>query len=374
MKDKCPECGADLDKHYRDQVTKQLKEEHEKEKEELYLELNKKLDKTKLENLKLKADQEQNIEIIKAELKQQVSNEFSEERLEFQKQKIKLQGELSNLQKSKKTEIEIEVAKALQKQKSQLDTDHELKETEKDNEIYQLKKLISDLKDKSKQGSQQAQGEIGEIFIEKTLKVEFPMDVIQEVPKGQNGADISHHVKDRNNNDLGMIYIESKYAKKFSASWVEKLKEDMKNKKASFGIIVTLDVPENIDKYEEDDLFICGFNNYLLAVKLLRNHILQVEKNKNIEINKNSANRIYDYLTSKEFAQWARSMIDYFSEQKQQLEIDKNNSLKSFSIREKQIEKAMNSHKALTGNLIGIASRNEFVMLDEATDENLIEN
>ena len=141
MKDKCPECGADLDKHYRDQVTKQLKEEHEKEKEELYLELNKKLDKTKLENLKLKADQEQNIEIIKAELKQQVSNEFSEERLEFQKQQIKLQGELSNLQKSKKTEIEIEVAKALQKQKSQLDTDHELKETEKDNEIYQLKNL-----------------------------------------------------------------------------------------------------------------------------------------------------------------------------------------------------------------------------------------
>ena len=148
----------------------------------------------------------------------------------------------------------------------------------------------------------------------------------------------------------------------------------MKNKKASFGMIVTLDVPENIDKYEEEDLFICGFNNYLLAVKLLRNHILQVE-NKNIEINKNSANRIYDYLTSKEFAQWARSKgIDYFSEQKQQLEIDKNNSLKSFSIREKQIEKAMTSHKALTGNLIGIASRNEFVMLDEATDENLIEN
>ena len=42
---------------------------------------------------------------------------------------------------------------------------------------------------------------VGEIFIEKTLKVEFPMDVIQEVPKGQNGADISHQVKDRKNND-----------------------------------------------------------------------------------------------------------------------------------------------------------------------------
>ena len=95
-----------------------------------------------------------------------------------------------------------------------------------------------------------AQGEVGEILIEKTLKYEFPIDNIVEVPKGQNGADISHFVKDSAENDLGLIYIESKYAKKFSSNWVTKLKEDMKNAKADFGILVTSDVPDNFRQYD----------------------------------------------------------------------------------------------------------------------------
>ena len=57
--------------------------------------------------------------------------------------------------------------------------------------------------------------------MKKTLKLEFPIDKVEEVPKGQNGADISHYVRDKNENDIGLISIGSKYAKKFSSAWVK---------------------------------------------------------------------------------------------------------------------------------------------------------
>ena len=87
--------------------------------------------------------------------------------------------------------------------------------TEKENEILRLNNLIEEIQDKKQQKSQQAKGEIGEILIENTLKLEYPIDKIEEVPKGQNGADICHYVRDKNENDIGLIYIESKYAKNF---------------------------------------------------------------------------------------------------------------------------------------------------------------
>ena len=39
---------------------------------------------------------------------------------------------------------------------------------------------------------------------------------------------VCHYVCDKSDNELGLIYIESKNAKKFSASWVKKLKDDSK--------------------------------------------------------------------------------------------------------------------------------------------------
>ena len=48
--------------------------------------------------------------------------------------------------------------------------------------------------------------------------------------------------------------------------------------KASYGVLVTTDIPENYKAFEEDDLFICGFHDYLLAVKLIRGRILELSK------------------------------------------------------------------------------------------------
>lgn len=54
---------------------------------------------------------------------------------------------------------------------------------EKDNEILHLKTIIKDLEIKAAQGSQQAQGEVGEILIEETLRRNFRFDTVSEVKK-----------------------------------------------------------------------------------------------------------------------------------------------------------------------------------------------
>ena len=48
---------------------------------------------------------------------------------------------------------------------------------------------------KAEQGSVQTQGEGGEIYIEDLLRQAFPEDDIEEVAKGQKGADVIQKVR-----------------------------------------------------------------------------------------------------------------------------------------------------------------------------------
>jgi len=374
MSDNCPKCGFELKDFYKEKIEEELKEEFKEQKQKQFILMNNKLEDRELEIIKLKNDNDKNKELMREKLKQELSEEINDKEIEFQKNEIKLNGEINALKKNKDNEITIAVGYALQDQQSKLDAQQKLETTDKVNEIRRLNGLIKDLEEKSNQRSQQAQGEVGEVLIEQTLKYEFPIDNILEVPKGQNGADISHYVRDNSENDLGLIYIESKLAKKFSSNWIMKLKEDMKSKRADYGILVTLDVPENFRQYEEDDLFICGFHDYFLAVKLIRGRIIELAKRNTLEANRSSERMVYDYITGKEFAQWMRGMIDFLKDQQNQLEIDKRQANKSFSTREIQIRKTIESHMTLAGHFKGLGSGKDFNMLDEATDENLIEN
>ena len=374
MSDNCPNCGHPLDDFFKDKIKAELKDEFKREKEEQFLELSNKIEKKDLLIRKLENDSKNNKELLRAQIKQELSEDNKQKEMELEKEKIELKGEIKSLKKNKDKEIDLAVGQALQEQETRLDAEKKLETTEKDNEIVSLKKMIKELQEKSNQKSQQAKGEVGEILIEKTLKIEFPIDNVVEVPKGQNGADISHYVRDTSENDLGLIYIESKYAKKFSSNWIKKLKEDMKFKKADFGILVTLDVPENFKQYEEDDLFICGFHDYYLAVKFLRGRIVALARQNTLEANRSSERLVYDYVTGREFAQWMRGMIDFLNEQQLQLETDKSQAEKSFGTRQAQIDKIIKSHMTLAGHFKGLGSVNDFNMLDDATSPNLIEN
>ena len=371
MSDNCPKCGFELKDFYTKKIETELKQKFDEKQKKMFGDLNEELEAEKLKNLVLEKKSKQNEELLKEKIKTDLSTEFSEKELGYQKHQIKLEGKISELERNNKTQIEVTVAAKLQQQKSELFAEFGLEKTEQSNEINRLKKLIEDLESKSSQGSQQAQGEAGEILIENTIRTAFPNDLVEEVAKGIKGADVFHYVRDNSERDIGLIYIESKNAKNFSPLWVSKLKEDMKNKKANYGILVTSDIPENVKFYEDDDLFICGFHDYMLAIKLLRGQLFEIEKTKILEVNRNDKSAmIYDYVTGREFAQWVRGMMDYMREQKDHLEKDMRHHVKSMETRRKQIEKMETSNLTLIGHFKGLGSREDFTILEDMTSEN----
>jgi len=79
-----------------------------------------------------------------------------------------------------------------------------------------MMRQIEDLKRKAEQGSQQAQGEVQELELEKELVALFPFDTIQPVPKGMQGADVIQEVISNSGNRCGSIIWESKRTKNWS--------------------------------------------------------------------------------------------------------------------------------------------------------------
>ena len=181
MSDNCPRCGFELKDFYTKKIETELKQKFDEKQKKLFGNLNDELEAEKLKNSVLEKKSKQNEELLKEKIKSDLSTEFSEKELSYQKHQIKLEGKISELERNKKNQIEVTVAAKLQQQKSELFAEFGLEKTEQSNEIKRLKKLIEDLESKSSQGSQQAQGEAGEILIENSIRNAFPKDLVEEV-------------------------------------------------------------------------------------------------------------------------------------------------------------------------------------------------
>ena len=149
--------------------------------------------------------------------------------------------------KNKEQEIEINIQKRLLEERDFLaqqirkeevervlirETEFQLKVKELEKQLEDQRKLAEEMKRKAEQGSMQLQGEAQELLLEEILKDHFPYDTITEVGKGVEGADCIQVVKDNIGTDCGKIIFESKRTKSFNNSWIEKLKNDRRNKKA----------------------------------------------------------------------------------------------------------------------------------------------
>ncbi len=144
-----------------------------------------------------------------------------------------------------KDALELQVARQLEQERGQIretalkdaDEAHRLKDAEKDLRLSQALKMNEDLRRKLEQGSQQIQGEVLELDLERTLRNENPLDEISEVPKGVRGADLLHKVTSRTGLVAGLIIWEAKNTKNWGEGWITKLKEDQRAAKADIPVI-----------------------------------------------------------------------------------------------------------------------------------------
>ncbi|MDQ6994671.1 MAG: DUF2130 domain-containing protein [Mariprofundaceae bacterium] len=391
----CPKCGETIDVNdiLYHQVSERLKKEyHEnltKEQEKLNARASE-LDAQRHQLIEDKAKQADELEkkvhaklkLKEASLKRKIQAEAEEEQLDAlqllreeladKSSKIKLLNKTSaELEKIKREKNELEetiTAKSEKKlnqklleekeriQKEEHDKS-ELKFKELEKQLLDQKKLTEEMKRKQEQGSMQTQGEVQELAIEEWLAAQFPLDVIQEIKKGERGADCLQTVHTRTQQNCGTIYYESKRTKNFQATWIEKFKSDIRERNAHIGVLVTDVMPADMERMGlKDGVWVCSFDEFKGLCTVLRESIIQI--NTAIVTQENKGDKmgmLYDFLTSHEFQLQIEGIVEGFTQMKTDLESEQRSMRSIWKKREKQIEKVLLNTTGMYGSIKGIA-------------------
>ncbi|HEV7621420.1 MAG TPA: DUF2130 domain-containing protein, partial [Flavisolibacter sp.] len=196
-----------------------------------------------------------------------------------------------------------------------------------------------------------------ELLLEELLRDHFPYDTIGEVGKGVEGADCIQIVRNNIGIDCGKIIFESKRTKSFNNAWIDKLKTDMRNKKADVAILVTQVYPKEMGCFgERDGVWICSFSEVIALTHALRHTIMRIAETKKAEENKGEKMQmLYSYLTGIEFRQQIETIVEGFLAMKNSLSKERIQMEKIWKEREKQLEKVLLSTSGLYGSIKGIA-------------------
>ena len=223
------------------------------------------------------------------------------------------------------------------------ETQHLLEKKELQKQLDDQKKLVDELKRKQEQGSMQLQGEVQELAIEEWLHTQFPLDTIDEVKKGANGADCIQIVHTHTHQNCGKICYESKRTKNFGGDWIAKLKEDTFRAGAHASVLVTQVYPRDMERMGMvDGVWICSFDEFKGLCAVLRQGIIQVDSAMATQENKGDKMvMLYDFLTGNEFHSQEEAIVTGFKQMQDDLNSEKTALMKTWAKRQKQIDKVL---------------------------------
>jgi hypothetical protein len=242
---------------------------------------------------------------------------------------------------------------------------------EKEETINRLREQLTTAKQVAEQGSQQLQGEILELNMEQDLRAAFPFDNIDEVKKGERGADIRQIVNERIYSDCGLILWECKNAKTYQTSWLGKLKDELAEEKAQIGVIVFSPTGGGGEDFKQlaDNIWLVKPRYAIMLAGLLREICVRVAiANRNAEGKDIKIEQMYNYLTGGEFKNHIRYIIESYDEMAKQLDTEKKQAQKRWAAQEKILQKVTNNLYGMSGDLQGIIGK-EIIALPEFEEE-----
>lgn len=296
------------------------------------------------------------------EVKNKESQELKQQQLTLLEEKQKLT--------QKNEEVEIELKKQFLAKEEQIRLDAikkeqekiEMRELEYRKKLEDQRKLIEELERKSGQGSMQLQGEVQELALEEFLKTNFPLDTIEEIKKGQRGADCVQWVNTYTKERVGSIYYESKRTKDFQPTWIEKFKADMREKGAQFGVLVTEVMPKDLSRLgQKDGVWICTFEEFKGLSQVLREAVILLDLASASQENKGDKMvMLYDFLTGQEFRMQIEAIVEGFTQMNEDLNSERRAMEAIWKKREKQISKVILNTHHMYGSIKGIAGNSVF--------------
>ncbi|MDQ7091682.1 MAG: DUF2130 domain-containing protein [Methylococcales bacterium] len=388
---------------FRDKITTEMKSELSGQLNELQQELAAKsnqlkdFNQAKSEIERLKREKEEQKNSIEAEAAQRFNEQFKQEQ-QVLRDKIttemqsEMSGQVNNLEqqlvakseqlkelnqtkadlmrlKREKDEVRGEVVLEKEREFSeklteerlkiqrQTDENSELKYKEYQKQLDDQKQLIVEMNRKAEQGSMQMQGEVQELAIEEWLASHFPLDVIEEIKKGARGADCLQTVHTPIQQNCGTIYYESKRTKEFQASWIEKFKNDIREKNSTLGVLVTEAMPADMPRMGlREGVWVCSFEEFKGLSFVLRETVIKLSEALASQENKGEKMELlYHYLTSNEFKLQIEGIVEGFSQMQTDLDSEKRSMARIWKQREKQLQKVLLNTTHMYGSIKGIA-------------------
>lgn len=322
--------------------------------------------KLQAERTKVKLEVRKEVEsAIRVELKDLQEQNVEKERKLAEAQKVELEfrkkiRELDELRKNQELEIvrklDEERKLIFEKARKEAGEENRLKLLEKEKQLEDTKKALDEAKRKAHQGSIQTQGEVLELDLESLLRVQFPIDEIQPVPKGIKGADIAQKVHNRSGHYCGTILWELKHTKAWNDGWLSKLKDDQREVKAEIAVLVTETLPKGIESFGHiEGVWVTSSLLSIALASVLRTSLIELAQHKLSSTGKSEKMEVlYNYLSGPEFRQRIEAIVESFKSMKEDLDQEKRAMIKMWAKREKQIERIVNNTVGMYGDMQGI--------------------
>lgn len=317
-------------------------------------------------------EQAQQLADLQSALKTAQQNEMNLRRKEreLDQQKAELQLEVARTLDAERTRIRDE---ALQ----QADEQNRLRIADKDKLMAEMQEQIQQLKRKADQGSQQLQGEVLELELESQLRDAFTADDISEVPKGVSGGDLIHNVRSASGRPCGAILWESKRTKHWSATWLPKLRDDMRAAGAACAVLVSEVLPDGVRSFDHiDGIWVCSRSHAIALAMVLRAGMIEVAKaRQDADGRHEKTDLVYSYLCSGEFRHHLSGLVESFAQMQSDLDSEERSIKTIWKKRRKHLERAFSGAAGLYGDLQGLmgSALPEVRHLELQQDEELVQ-
>ncbi len=376
---KCKKCGAQIEvteaiRHeIEESLIRSIEDKHKDELEEV-------VKRTK-EKASLKAKEE--IEGQFKDLRKE-NEEEGERNKELNKKIGDLLDELRTLRR-KDQDKDIETKKKIMDMEEKIrqevtklaDEKSNLKVAELVKKLTDTEKALIDAQNKTRQGSQQLQGEVLELDLEERLKNTFHNDEIEPVGKGVSGGDVIQKVKNNQGRVAGIILWETKRAK-WHSSWLPKLREDARKANAGVAILLSNELPKEIDSFEfKEGVLVTSYSYAMPLVVMLRRQLMHLAVARTAAKNKDQTlEKLYIFFQSDSFRHRFEAYVEGVVEMQQNLESEKRSMNTIWKKREGQINKSLDNLTGLYGDLQGIMGKSlpdiKLLSLPQGTSENNI--
>ncbi len=277
--------------------------------------------------------------------------------LDFRKKQRALDDKL----KDAELELEKRLAAAIEpervKAKREAEEQQRLRLAEKEKTIADLQAKLHEAIRKAEQGSQQMQGEVQELDLERRLREAFVRDTVEPVAKGQYGGDAVQRVLSAQGDVCGSILWESKRTKNWSPPWIDKLKQDQRAAKCDLAVIVTQAMPQGVETFAEiDGVWVTTPALALPLAAALRLGLSEAFLARRAAAGQQDKMAIlYQYMTGPQYRQRVTAIVEAFTNMRDDLENERRVMLKQWAKREQQIQRVMGATVGIYGDLQAIA-------------------